>query len=49
MIATHCRGHRKQIINCATVLLEEAYFRQESTISAQTMLECELIMPTEVA
>lgn len=48
MIAAHCRGNRRQIINCATILLEEAYFRQETTISAQTMLECDLIAPADI-
>lgn len=49
MITAHCRGNRRQIINCATLLLEEAYFRQENTISAQTMLECDLIGPEHAA
>lgn len=48
MIAAHCRGNRRKIINCATVLLEEAYLRQENTITAQTMLECDLITPADV-
>lgn len=47
MIAAHCRGNRRKIINCATLLLEEAYFRQENTVTAQTMLECELITPAD--
>jgi len=49
MITAHCRGNRRQIINCATLLLEEAYFRQENTVSAQTMLECDLIGPEHAA
>lgn len=48
MIAAHCRGNRRKIINCATLLLEEAYFRQENTVSAQTMLECDLITPADI-
>jgi len=48
MIAAHCRGNRRKIINCATLLLEEAYFRQENNITAQTMLECDLISPADV-
>jgi type II secretory pathway predicted ATPase ExeA len=49
MIAAHCRGNRRKIINCATLLLEEAYFRQENTVTAQTMLECELITPADIS
>lgn len=45
MIAAHCRGNRRHIVNCATLLLEEAYFRNEKTVSPQTLLECELIGP----
>ena len=48
MIAAHCRGNRRKIINCATLLLEEAYFRQEKTICAQIMLECDLISPADL-
>jgi type II secretory pathway predicted ATPase ExeA len=43
LIAAHCRGNRRQIMNTATLLLDEAYFRQENTVNAQTMLECDLI------
>ena len=45
MIAAHCRGNRRLIMNTATLLLDEAYFRQEKTVNAQTMLECDLIQP----
>jgi general secretion pathway protein A len=45
LIAAHCRGNRRLIMNTATLLLDEAYFRQEKTISVQTTLECELIQP----
>ncbi len=45
MIAAHCRGNRRLIMNTSTLLLDEAYFRQEKTVNAQTMLECELIQP----
>ena len=43
LIAVCCRGNRRQIMNTATLLLDEAYFRQENTVNAQTLLECELI------
>ena len=45
LIAAHCRGNRRLIMNTATLLLDEAYFRQEKTVNAQTMLECDLIQP----
>lgn len=45
LIATHCRGNRRLIMNTATLLLDEAHFRQEKTINTQTMLECDLIQP----
>jgi type II secretory pathway predicted ATPase ExeA len=47
LIAAHCRGNRRLIMNTATLLLDEAYFRQENTVNAQTMLECELLQPQD--
>ena len=47
LIAACCRGNRRQIMNTATLLLDEAYFRQENTVNAQTLLECELIQSDE--
>jgi general secretion pathway protein A len=49
LVAAHCRGNRRKIVNCATLLLEEAYFRQENTVSAQTMLECDLLQNNDIA
>lgn len=43
LIIKHCRGNRRQIMNVATLLLEEAYFRKEKTITAQLVLSCDLI------
>ena len=48
LIAAHCRGNRRQIINCATLLLDEAYFRQENTVSAQTLLQCDLLQTNDL-
>ena len=45
LIASHCRGNRRLIMNTATLLLDEAYFRQEKTVSAQTLLSCDLLDP----
>lgn len=47
MIAAHCRGNRRRIVNTGTLLLDEAFFRQEKTVSTQTMLECDLIHPAD--
>ncbi|MBI9082069.1 MAG: AAA family ATPase [Desulfobacterales bacterium] len=47
LISAHCRGNRRLIMNTATLLLDEAYFRQEKTVNAQTMLECDLIQPED--
>jgi type II secretory pathway predicted ATPase ExeA len=34
LISSHCRGNRRQIMNIGTLLLDEAYFRQEKTIAS---------------
>jgi len=43
LMSSHCRGNRRQIMNIGTLLLEEAYFRQEKTIGSHLILECDLI------
>jgi general secretion pathway protein A len=43
LISSHCRGNRRQIMNVGTLLLEEAYSRQEKTIGSHLILECDLI------
>lgn len=43
LIVSHCRGNRRQIMNVATLLLEEAFFRKEKTITSQLILSCDLI------
>lgn len=43
LIVSHCRGNRRQIMNVATLLLEEAFFRSEKTINSQLVLSCDLI------
>ena len=47
LMAAHCHGNRRLIMNTATLLLNEAYLRQENTVNAQTMLECDLIQPAD--
>jgi len=43
MITSHCRGNRRQIMNVATLLLDEAYHRQEKTVGSQLILSCDLL------
>jgi len=43
LISSHCRGNRRQLMNVATLLLEEAFYRQEKTIGSHLILENDLI------
>lgn len=43
MLAAHCRGNRRQIMNAATLLMDEAFFRNEKTIGSQLVLSCDLM------
>jgi type II secretory pathway predicted ATPase ExeA len=43
LISAHCHGHRRQIMNVATLLLAEAYYQKQKTVSAQLFMGCELI------
>ena len=43
LIASHCRGNRRRIMNVATLLLDEAYCRQEKTVGSQLVLSCEAL------
>lgn len=47
LIASHCRGNRRQIMNMGTMLLAEAFYRQERTISAELIHTCDQILITE--
>ncbi len=39
LIAAHTRGNRRDIMNISTLALEEAYYRQEKTITAETLYD----------
>ena len=39
LIAAHSRGNRRDIMNISTLALEEAYYRQEKTITAETLYD----------
>lgn len=43
MLSAHCRGNRRRLMNAATVLLDEAFFREEKTIGSQLILGCDLM------
>lgn len=47
LIASHCRGNRRQIMNMGTLLLTEAFLRQEKTISAELIFSCDQIEISE--
>ena len=43
LVAAHCHGNRREIMNVGTLLLSEAFYRKEKSISAQLLTECDLI------
>ncbi len=47
ILAAHTRGNRRNIMNMATMALEEAYYRQEKTITAGTLYEAEWFNESE--
>ena len=42
LVAAQCRGNRREIMNAGTVLLDEAFYRKEKTISSELMAGCDL-------
>ena len=42
LVAAQCRGNRRKIMNAGTVLLEEALYRKEKTISSELIAGCDL-------
>ncbi len=47
ILAAHSRGNRRNIMNIATMALEEAYYRQEKTITAETLYDAEWFNESE--
>jgi type II secretory pathway predicted ATPase ExeA len=43
LISAHCHGHRRQIMNVGTLLLAEAYYQKQKTVSAPLFMGCDLI------
>ncbi len=42
LVCAHCRGNRRQIMNMGTLLIDEAFYRQEKTIGANMIYESDL-------
>ncbi len=47
LMSSHCRGNRRQIMNMGTLLLAEAFCRQEKTIGAELIFNCDQIEISE--
>jgi general secretion pathway protein A len=47
IMSSHCRGNRRQIMNMGTLLLAEAFYRQERTIGAELIYNCDQIKISE--
>lgn len=47
IISSHCRGNRRQIMNMGTILMAEAFYRQEKTISSELIFNCDQIEISE--
>jgi len=43
LMSAHCHGHRREIMNVGTLLLGEAYYQKQKTVSAQLFMGCDLI------
>jgi type II secretory pathway predicted ATPase ExeA len=43
LTTAHCHGNRREIMNLGTLLLSEAYYRNEKTVSAELFTDCDLI------
>jgi type II secretory pathway predicted ATPase ExeA len=43
LLAAHCHGHRREIMNVGTLLLSEAYYRKQKTVSAHLFMGCDLL------
>ncbi|HKJ64081.1 MAG TPA: AAA family ATPase [Desulfopila sp.] len=47
ILAAHTRGNRRNVMNIATMALEEAYYRQEKTITAETLYDADWFSESE--
>ena len=47
IMSSHCRGNRRQIMNMGTLIMTEAFYRQEKTISSELIFNCDQIEISE--
>jgi general secretion pathway protein A len=47
IMSSHCRGNRRQIMNMGTLVMTEAFYRQEKTISSELIFNCDQIEISE--
>lgn len=47
IMSSHCRGNRRQIMNMGTLLLAEAFYREEKTIGADLIFNCDQVEISE--
>ncbi len=47
LTSAHCRGNRRQIMNMASLIMDEAYFREEKTIGSNLIFESDLFNVAE--
>ena len=43
LVASHCRGNKRKIMNMATLLIDEAFYRKEKTIGSQLLSNSDLL------
>ena len=43
LVAAHCHGNRREIMNLGTLLLSDAFYRNEKMVSAELFTDCDLI------
>jgi hypothetical protein len=46
-MSSHCRGNKRQIMNMGTLLMAEAFYRQEKTIDAELIYNCDQLKISE--
>jgi general secretion pathway protein A len=47
IISSYCRGNRRQIMNMGTLLMAEAFYREEKTIGSDLIFNCDQIEISE--
>ncbi|MCP4575337.1 MAG: AAA family ATPase [Deltaproteobacteria bacterium] len=47
IMSSYCRGNRRQIMNMGTLLMAEAFYRQEKTINSELIFNCDQIEISE--